>query len=74
MQKKIRLYIPPDKVREPIIFKMVTKYNLEPNVIEANIHQGSIGEVLLELNGTPVDIESGILFLRELDIKLEEMP
>lgn len=72
MKKVLRLIIPPTKVREPIIFQMVNRYQLRPNILDAEVHKGSIGEVLLEIEGTPIDIEKGVLYLRELDIKIEE--
>ena len=31
------------------------------------------GSMVIELSGKPQDIESGILFLREADIEVEEM-
>jgi len=71
--KKLRLDIPSEKVSEPFVYRMVTEYDLRPNILEANIGPQRNGSIVLELEGKPQDIESGILFLREADIGVEEL-
>lgn len=72
MVKKLRLEVPIDRVGEPFVYRMVTEYNLQPNILEANLSPNSSGSMVVELKGKPQDIESGILFLREADIDVEE--
>jgi len=55
------------------MYRMVTEYRLQPNIIEANLSPNRSGSMMIELKGKPQDIESGILFLREADIEVEEM-
>lgn len=55
------------------MYRMVTEYHLQPNIIEANLSPNRSGSMVIELKGKPQDIESGILFLREADIEVEEM-
>ena len=73
MIKKCKLKIPASLVNEPIIYKMVTLYEVVPNILEAKLHPHSTGEVTLELNGTMDNIEKGILYLKELNIDILEM-
>lgn len=54
------------------MYRMVTGYNLQPNILEANLGPLRNGSMVIELSGKPQDIESGILFLREADIEVEE--
>jgi len=70
--KKLRLEVPAERVKEPFIYRMVTGYNLQPNILEANLSPDRVGSMVVELTGKPQDIESGILFLREADIDVEE--
>ncbi|MBV6493863.1 MAG: hypothetical protein LDLANPLL_01887 [Turneriella sp.] len=73
MLKRLHLEVPADRVKEPFVFRMVTKYNLQTNIIEANLGPNRNGTVVLEIEGTPQDIERGILFLRETDIEVKEL-
>lgn len=73
MTKKLRLDVPAERVKEPFMYRMVTEYRLQPNIIEANLSPNRSGSMMIELKGKPQDIESGILFLREADIEVEEI-
>ena len=73
MKKILRLEIPASRVKEPFIYRMVTQHNLVPNILEADLEKGKNGILKLEVGGKPADIESGILFLREADIEVEEL-
>lgn len=66
--KRLRLEVPAHRVQEPFLYRMVTEYDLQPNILEANLSPDRRGSMLLELKGKPQDIERGILFLREADI------
>ncbi len=55
------------------MYRMVTEYNLQPNILEANLSPNRSGSMVIELSGKPQDIESGILSLREADIDVEEI-
>ncbi len=55
------------------MYRMVTSYNLQPNILEANLSPDRCGSMVIEVSGRPQDIESGILFLREADIEVEEI-
>lgn len=73
MKKILRLYIPKKLVDEPVIYKMITTYNLKPNIINASLKEQQAGEVLLEIEGTPADVERGILYFKEKDIRIEDL-
>ena len=73
MVKKLRLEVPTNRVSEPFVYRMVTEYTLQPNILEANLSPNCCGSMVVELKGKPQDIESGILFLREADIDVEEI-
>ncbi len=73
MRKRLKLTIPPALVDEPIIYKMITQYNLVPNIIEARLDGDSLGQVLIQIDGAPIDVERGILYLKELDIEIEQI-
>ncbi|MES0489922.1 MAG: NIL domain-containing protein [Leptospirales bacterium] len=73
MVKKLILKIPSSLVNEPILYKMVTLYEIMPTILEAKLDAHSMGLITLELKGTPVNIEMGILYLKELSIEITEL-
>jgi len=73
VRKKVRLTIPAHIIDEPIIYIIVSKYNLKPNIIEASFEAESEGDVLLDLEGLAGDVEKALLYLKELDIRVEEV-
>lgn len=73
VKKKLRLDVPAERVKEPFMYRMVTEYHLQPNILEANLTPNRRGSMVIELSGKLQDIESGILSLREADIEVEEL-
>lgn len=73
MVKRLRLQVPANRVQEPFIYRMVTEHQLRPNILEANLSPEKQGAMVVEISGKPQNIESGILFLREADIEVEEI-
>jgi ABC-type methionine transport system ATPase subunit len=68
--KRIKLTFPQDLIREPVIFTMAKKFDVMPNIRRAKVTE-SIGEVVLELEGSEKNLEGGIAYLRERGVKVE---
>lgn len=73
MTRQVKLIIPGNLVNEPIIYKMVTLFQIQPNILEAKLDAHSIGQVHLEIKGSPENIENGIEYLKNLDIEIVEL-
>ncbi len=73
MTKYLKLVIPSDLVNEPIIYKMVSLYQMQTNIMEARLDAHSIGEVTLEIKGSPENMENSIEYLRNLGITVTEV-
>ena len=73
MIKKLILKIPSSLVNEPIIYKMVTLYEIMPTILEAKLDAHSMGLITIEMKGSPVNIEMGMLYLKKLDIEITEL-
>lgn len=65
---RVQLDYPLERVKEPIIYHLVTEYRLIPNIRRANIDVHTGGMLVLELEGTHEDLEAGIDYLRGLGI------
>lgn len=72
MLKKLQLEVPLHRVRDAFLYRMVTEYRLQPNILEANIGPDRSGSLIVTVEGTLQDLERGILFLRENDIVVNE--
>jgi ABC-type methionine transport system ATPase subunit len=73
MKRRVRLTFPQNLIKEPVIFTMAKQFNVVPNIRRARVTE-TVGEMVLEIEGTEEDIEKGVQWLREkgLDIELAE--
>ena len=70
MKKRVKLTFPPQLIREPVIFVMAKKYDIMPNIRRARV-TGTVGEMILELEGENENIEKGIESLRQQGVDVE---
>ncbi len=68
--RRIKLTFPQELIKEPLIFTMAKKFDVMPNIRRARVTE-SVGEVVLELEGTEKKLEEGIAFLTERGVKVE---
>lgn len=73
MKTRVKLTFPQDLIREPVIFIMAKKYDLMPNIRRAKVTE-TVGEMILELEGTEEAVRQGIdsLKMQGIDIELVE--
>lgn len=69
---QIRLRVPKEYHREPVISKLSSDYNLEVNILGALLGQNARedGWFDLQLKGTPQQINSAMIYLSDLDIEV----
>ena len=72
MKKRVRLTFPQHLIKEPVIFKMAKKYDVMPNIMRARV-TGTVGEMVLELEGTEKGLEKGLQSLREQGVNVERI-
>ncbi len=71
MPKKIvQLIFPQRLIKKPVIYTMALKCKVMPNVRRAKVTE-SVGEMVLELEGTRENLEKGVRFLTKQGIKVE---
>ncbi|MDH4162046.1 MAG: NIL domain-containing protein [Nitrospirota bacterium] len=68
--KRVKLTFPQDLIKEPVIFTMAKKFDVMPNIRRARVTE-SVGEVVLELEGTDKDLDAGIAYLRGRGVIIE---
>ena len=71
MAKKIVCLIFPQKlIKKPVLYTMAIKYHVIPNVRRAKVTE-TVGEMVLELEGTRENLDKGIRHLVRQGIKVE---
>ena len=70
MKKRVKLTFPQRLIKEPVIFTMAKKFEVMPNIRRARVTE-TVGEMVLELEGTDENLDKGIRYLREQGIEVE---
>jgi len=70
MKKRIKLTFPQDLIKEPVIFTMAKKYNIIPNIRRARVTE-TVGEMILELEGSDENVEKGIESIKQQGVDVE---
>ncbi len=70
--KRVTLVFPQNRIQEPAVFTMAKKFDVMPNIRKARVTE-TVGEMTLELEGTPKNLEEGIKFLQAKGIKVESV-
>ena len=70
MKQRVKLTFPQHLIKEPVIFMMAKKYDVMPNIRRARVTE-TVGEMVLELEGTEENLTKGIQFLKDQGIIVE---
>lgn len=70
MKRRIKLTFPQHLIKEPVIFTMAKKYDVTPNIRRARVTE-TVGEMVLELDGTDENLDNGIQYLRDSGVDVE---
>ncbi len=70
MKKRVKLTFPQQLIKEPVIFNMARKFDVMPNIRRARVTD-TVGEMVLELDGTDENLDKGIEYLRDIGVEVE---
>jgi ABC-type methionine transport system ATPase subunit len=70
MKIRVKLTFPQHLIKEPVLFTMAKKYDVMPNIRRARVTD-TVGEMVLELEGTEENLENGIKSLKEQGVEVE---
>ena len=70
MKEKFYLTYPPALIKEPLIYLLIKKFDIIPNIRGANISD-EMGLLAMEIEGAQDDIDRAITWLREQGITVE---
>jgi ABC-type methionine transport system ATPase subunit len=66
------LKYPEHLIQEPVLFRMVRQFDVMPNIRRARVTD-TVGEIALELEGEPENLERGVQFLKEQGVQVEPL-
>ena len=70
MKKRVKLTFPQQLIKEPVIFSMAKKYDIMPNIRRARVTD-TVGEMVLELEGTEENLKKGIDSIKQQGVVVE---
>ncbi len=70
MSEHLRLTFPEDQVTEPVIYHIVKDFDVVPNIRRAAI-ENHFGWLIIELDGTPSNIDASKAYLTTQGIKVD---
>lgn len=62
---KITIYYPTNNISKPITYHLVKDYDLEINILHADISLDKIGKTTVDITGTEENIQAGLKFIEE---------
>jgi len=70
MKEKFYLTYPPALIKEPIIYVLIKKFEVIPNIRGANVSD-EMGLLAVEIEGTLPEIDRAVAWLREQGVTVE---
>lgn len=70
---KLVLKFPSSLVDKPIISEVVKKFNLEFNILKADISPNSEGLLVVDLKGSDHDYKAALEYLRKLNLDIQPL-
>lgn len=71
-KRRVVLTFPQEQVAKPVTYHLVKDFDLEPNILRAEIEPPEIGRMLVELKGEAGSIDEAVAWLESLDIGVED--
>lgn len=68
-KKAVKLTFPQELIKEPVTFRMAKDFDIIPNIRRARVTE-TVGELVLELEGTEDNLERGIRYLQQQGVQV----
>ena len=73
MKKRYALRFSPTLVEQPLVSKLVRTYDVDINILNADVASGRGGKLVVELSGTEEALKESVLWLTQTGIVVSEM-
>ncbi len=71
-KKRLVLTFPPEAVERPVVALMVKEFDVITNILRAEIHEGEVGRMLVEMEGPGKRLNEGVKYLEDQGVQVEE--
>ncbi|MFQ6132876.1 MAG: NIL domain-containing protein [Armatimonadota bacterium] len=71
--RRVVLHFPPGLIDQPVVSRLVRKYDLDFNILRANITPQEEGLLVLELSGEASKLEEGLTYAQELGVRVQSL-
>ena len=68
--RMVQLIFPQALIKEPVVYTMALKHQVIPNIRRAKVTE-TVGEMVLELEGTAEALEQGIAYLKKTGVNVQ---
>lgn len=66
---KVSLYYPASEVTKPITYHLIKDFDLQVNILHADISLNKVGKLVIDIIGDDGNIEAGLKYIEEQGIK-----
>lgn len=73
MKRRYALRFSPTLVEQPIVSKLARAYDVDINILNADVASGRGGKLIVELCGTEQNLDSSVVYLSEVGVIVSEM-
>ncbi|HHT81231.1 MAG TPA: 4Fe-4S binding protein [Spirochaetales bacterium] len=73
MKKRYTLRFSPTLVEQPLVSKLVRTYDVDINILNADVASGRGGKLVVELSGSEEALKKSVLWLNQTGIIVSEM-
>ncbi len=73
MKKRYALRFSPTLVEQPLISKLVRTYDVDINILNADVASGRGGKLVVELSGSEENLKQSVLWLNRTGVVVSEM-
>ena len=70
MKEKFYLTYPPTLIKQPLIYLLIKKFDVIPNIRGANVSD-EMGLLAMEIEGAQSDLDQAVAWLREQGVTVE---
>jgi ferredoxin len=69
-KQRFTLIFPPESSTKPITYTLIKEFDIQVNILKAEITVGKKGHLLMEVKGEEENLEKGLRFLKEENIRV----
>lgn len=73
MKRRYALRFSPTLVEQPIVSKLARTYDVDINILNADVASGRGGKLIVELSGTETNLDESVTYLGSLGVVVSEM-